>query len=282
MATIPSRELSGEEISNRLEWQGMQQLKREHGAPGYKGLGYFGEIPSVDKEGNPSRSTELAGEMEGIHFPLLVPTLTKKEIDHLVSGKQPTDEIWDKAYKHALIRGKSGKDPFATKYDKRQKIPTNEGATMATTLDAINNPLSTLGLTSLMGGPSKEKPPAPSQAAFPSIERPVDPRPGIERERTRIASETANLDAQIISNLADQGRFQAEQAKSKALSEAKSLREVDDARAKLEKTLYDSPTYKSIQEKSKEIAEKSTFNPDQQNAQTLAAVLVLLVPPDSC
>ena len=121
MATIPSRELSGEEISNRLEWQGMQQLKREHGAPGYKGLGYFGEIPSVDKEGNPSRSTELAGEMEGIHFPLLVPTLTKKEIDHLVSGKQPTDEIWDKAYEHALMRGKSGKDPFATKYDKRQK-----------------------------------------------------------------------------------------------------------------------------------------------------------------
>jgi hypothetical protein len=141
--------------------------------------------------------------------------------------------------------------------------------------DLLNNPL---GLTDAINDPPKSEPIAPvaSRGAFPVIERPVDPRPGIERERTRIASETANLDAKIISNLADQGRFQAEQAKSKAQSEAQSLREVDDARAKLEKTLYDSPTYKSIQEKSKEIAEKSTFNPDQQNAQTLAAVFSVI------
>lgn len=141
--------------------------------------------------------------------------------------------------------------------------------------DLLNNPL---GLTDAINAPLKAEPVAPvaSRGAFPVMERPVDPRPGIERERTRIASETANLDAKIISNLADQGRFQAEQAKSKAQSEAQSLREVDDARAKLEKTLYDSPTYKSIQEKSKEIAEKSTFNPDQQNAQTLAAVFSVI------
>ena len=254
----------------------MQQLKREHGAPGYKGLGYFGEIPSVDKEGNPSRSTELAGEMEGIHFPLLVPTLTKKEIDHLVSGKQPTDEIWDKAYEHALMRGKSGKDPFATKYDKRQKIPTNEGATMATTLDAINNPLSTLGLTSLMGSPAKEKPVLPSQSAFPTIEKPADPRPEIERRRGEIETTSSNIDVQIIDNLAQQGRFQAAQARQKAESEAKSLREIDSSRKALEKSLYESPAYKTIQEKSRELAEKSTFNPDQQNAQTLAAVFSII------
>ena len=134
--------------------------------------------------------------------------------------------------------------------------------------EQLNKPLAGLG--------APTPAPAPKQVGFPSIERPADPRPGIERERARIATETANLDAKIITNLADQGRFQAEQAKSKAESEAKALREVDDARGRLEKSLYDSPAYKTIQEKSKEIAEKSTFNPDQQNAQTLAAVFSVI------
>jgi hypothetical protein len=134
--------------------------------------------------------------------------------------------------------------------------------------EQLNKPLAGLG--------APTPAPAPKQMGFPSIERPADPRPGIERERARIATETANIDAQIITNLADQGKFQAEQAKSKAESEAKALREVDDARGILEKSLYDSPAYKTIQEKSKEIAEKSTFNPDQQNAQTLAAVFSVI------
>jgi hypothetical protein len=134
--------------------------------------------------------------------------------------------------------------------------------------EQLNKPLAGLG--------APTPAPAPKQMGFPSIERPADPRPGIERERARIATETANIDADIIKNLADQGRFQAEQAKSKAESEAKALREVDDARGRLEKSLYDSPAYKTIQEKSKEIAEKSTFNPDQQNAQTLAAVFSVI------
>jgi len=141
--------------------------------------------------------------------------------------------------------------------------------------DLLNNPL---GLTSLTRTPVKEKPPvAPSsQAAFPSIERPADPRPEIERQRKDIAVTTQDLDAKIIQNLADQGTFQAQAAKQKAESEAQSLRELDASRKALEKTLYESPTYKSIQEKSKEIAEKSTFNPDQQNAQTLAAVFSVI------
>jgi hypothetical protein len=147
---------------------------------------------------------------------------------------------------------------------------------MATMLDAVNNPLSPLGLTSLMGTPVKEKPAAPSQTSFPSIERPADPRPEIERRRGEIGTETANIDAEIINNLAEQGRFQAVQAKQKAESEAQSLRELDTSRKALEKSLYESPAYKTIQEKSRELAEKSTFNPDQQNAQTLAAVFSII------
>jgi len=149
---------------------------------------------------------------------------------------------------------------------------------MATTLDRMVNLGNPLGLTSLMGTPVKEKPPvAPSsQAAFPSIEKPVDPRPEIERRRGEIETTSSNIDVQIIDNLAQQGRFQAEQAKQKAESEAQSLRELDTSRKALEKSLYESPAYKTIQEKSRELAEKSTFNPDQQNAQTLAAVFSII------
>jgi hypothetical protein len=137
----------------------------------------------------------------------------------------------------------------------------------------LRNPL---GLTSLTGSPAKEKPPAPSQAAFPSIERPADPRPEIEKQRGEIGLTSSNIDVQIINNLAQQGRFQGEQAKQKAESEAQSLRELDTSRKALEKSLYESPAYKTIQEKSRELAEKSTFNPDQQNAQTLAAVFSII------
>jgi hypothetical protein len=149
---------------------------------------------------------------------------------------------------------------------------------MATTLDSIVNFRNPLGLTSLTETPVKEKPTvAPSsQAAFPSIERPEDPRPGIERQRSEIGVKTEDLDAKIIKNLADQGKFQAQQAKQKAESEAQSLREIDTSKKALEKSLYESLAYKTIQEKSRELAEKSTFNPDQQNAQTLAAVFSII------
>jgi len=149
---------------------------------------------------------------------------------------------------------------------------------MATTLDRMVNLGNPLGLTSLMGTPVKEKPPvAPSsQAAFPSIEKPIDPRPEIERRRGEIETTSSNIDVQIINNLAQQGEFQGKQAKQKAESEAQSLRELDTSRKALEKSLYESPAYKTIQEKSRELAEKSTFNPDQQNAQTLAAVFSII------
>jgi len=149
---------------------------------------------------------------------------------------------------------------------------------MATTLDRMVNLGNPLGLTSLMGTPVKEKPPvAPSsQAAFPSIEKPIDPRPEIERRRGEIETTSSNIDVQIINNLAQQGEFQGKQAKQRAESEAQSLRELDTSRKALEKSLYESPAYKTIQEKSRELAEKSTFNPDQQNAQTLAAVFSII------
>ena len=114
---MATNKLNNAAFVNMLAWQNTPRIPREGGAPGYKGLGYFGSLPSVGEEGKPSYSTELAGEMEGIHFPLLVPTLSKDELDHLLAGKPATDAICKKAYEHAVMRGRGAKSPFATQYD---------------------------------------------------------------------------------------------------------------------------------------------------------------------
>lgn len=66
--------------------------------------GYFGELKRPDGD----VSTELSigvdygsGEKE---IPTLVPTLTKEEVDHLLSGGEPTDAITRKAVEFAVQR----------------------------------------------------------------------------------------------------------------------------------------------------------------------------------
>jgi hypothetical protein len=105
------------------DWMNMPKIPRQGGAPGMKGLGFFGALPSVDPNGRPSYSTELSGNQDNLHFPLMVPTLSKEELDHLLSGKQATDEIWKKARAHAMSRGMGAKDTFATMYDPVSRIP---------------------------------------------------------------------------------------------------------------------------------------------------------------
>ena len=114
---MPVNMLNKDVFVNMLAWQNMPRTPREAGAPGYKGLGYFGSLPSVGAGGKPSFSTELAGEMEGVHFPLMVPTLSKDELNHLLAGNPATDNIWKKAYEHAMMRGRGGKSPFASQFD---------------------------------------------------------------------------------------------------------------------------------------------------------------------
>lgn len=244
----------------------------------------YNEEPDLDTKDYDYRAAWKAGisperdpyDQNRFHWPSSLPTG-----EMLKSAEHPT------AWKEYFMR-ETGVNPDslglqtpedAKNYLKKksdQKAPNNKGSAMATMLDAVNNPLGPLGLTSLTGTSAKEKPAAPSQAAFPSIERPADPRPEIERRRGEIGLTSSNIDVQIINNLAQQGQFQAEQAQQKAESEAQSLRELDTSRKALEKSLFESPAYKTIQEKSKELAEKSTFNPDQQNAQTLAAVFSII------
>ena len=81
-----------------------------------KGLGYFGPLKRPDND----ISTELSVGFNDPEFggketevPLLVPTLTRQEINHLLSGKEATPEILRKAKEHALLRIGGGKSPFA-------------------------------------------------------------------------------------------------------------------------------------------------------------------------
>ena len=85
---------------------------REDGTP--KGLGYFGELKRPDN----NVSTELSFDFDhpdygNVFAPLLVPTLTKDEIDHLLSDKKPTPEIYQKAQDFAVQRLKAKQPTFA-------------------------------------------------------------------------------------------------------------------------------------------------------------------------
>jgi hypothetical protein len=74
-----------------------------------KGKGYFGMLPH---KGGGS-STEISSDNGKMDYPLLVPTLTKEERQHLLDGKDPTDAIYEKAEAHANRRLKEGKSPYA-------------------------------------------------------------------------------------------------------------------------------------------------------------------------
>lgn len=90
-----------------------------HSGLGAKGKGFFGMLatPSGDF------STEISAETGIGEFPLLVPTLTRQEIDHLLSGKSPTDNIYMKAEDFARQRIQKGLSPFAMPNELRYPLP---------------------------------------------------------------------------------------------------------------------------------------------------------------
>ena len=88
-----------------------------------KGGGFFGEIKRPD--GKVSTELSVGFEIDGkeVLMPAMVPTLTKKELDHLISGGEMTDEIADKAYKHGLKRMKAKKSTFIEEGEKVTPLP---------------------------------------------------------------------------------------------------------------------------------------------------------------
>lgn len=82
-----------------------------------KGRGFLGELKRPD--GGVSTEISVGVNIGGkeTEIPTLVPTLTRSEIDYLLSGGRPTDAIVDKAVKHAKERMAMGKSPFASESD---------------------------------------------------------------------------------------------------------------------------------------------------------------------
>ena len=88
-----------------------------------KGKGYFGAV--LDEQGRPMTELSSAYEKDGklVSHPLLVPSLTKKEIDLLKMGGEPTPDIYQKAQDWAQKRIGAGQSPFATSQDIKFPVP---------------------------------------------------------------------------------------------------------------------------------------------------------------
>lgn len=86
-----------------------------------KGMGFFGELKRPDGDVSTEISVGVGMDGKEIDIPLIVPSLTKKELNYLLStdikGKNfftnMPPSIMDKAYEHAQTRIKSGMSPFA-------------------------------------------------------------------------------------------------------------------------------------------------------------------------
>ena len=91
--------------------------------PQIKGRGFMGVIAT--SEGMPMTELSSSFELDGqvIQHPLIVPTLTAQELQHLQMGGEPTLDIYSKAQQFALGRLRQGLSPFATPQDLRMPMP---------------------------------------------------------------------------------------------------------------------------------------------------------------
>jgi hypothetical protein len=110
-----------QKLVNSLGIGSLQKISASPFRPSYgsrnngsrKGTGYLGELKRPD--GRVSTELSIGVRMDGkdIEIPSLVPTLSDKEINYLLAGNEPTQEIIDKAVAHAKERILNGEDPYA-------------------------------------------------------------------------------------------------------------------------------------------------------------------------
>jgi hypothetical protein len=89
-----------------------------------KGKGYFGEVPMNQGGAMTELSSAYGQDGKLISNPLVVPTLTKQELDLLKSGQEPTPQIIKKAQDYAQKRIGMGQSTFATPQELRYPVPT--------------------------------------------------------------------------------------------------------------------------------------------------------------
>lgn len=87
-----------------------------------KGEGFLGPLKA--KDGSTMTEFSVGVNIGGteMDIPTFVPTLTKAELNELLSGKDPSDAVVQKAVDHAKMRISEGKSPFAQKGEKFQKV----------------------------------------------------------------------------------------------------------------------------------------------------------------
>jgi len=125
------------DITPKLNKGGALGLKRNnaeeglapfrHGGEGAKGKGYFGALPTTDGRVSTEISSGFEYKGKNVEHPLIVPTLNKAELDHLLSGKEPTEAIYSKAQAFAKKRIDAGKNPFAEPTELRYPVPDQKG-----------------------------------------------------------------------------------------------------------------------------------------------------------
>ena len=106
--------------------EGLAPHGLRHAGDSVKGKGYFGYLDTPS--GRPM--TEYSREDEKGEYPLVVPTLTKKELER-VKSEDITPDIEDKAHSWAKTRRSAGKSPFAQPDEPRIPIPKKKGGTVS-------------------------------------------------------------------------------------------------------------------------------------------------------
>lgn len=132
-ASVPQPEQRLTFTGNQPQQPGLQlpPMAANAGNPGYglradgtqKGTGFLGELKRPD--GKVSTEISVGVNLDGkeMDIPTLVPTLTKPEVDSLLSGQRPSDAIVQKAVDHARMRMSQGKSVFADAEPAAASVP---------------------------------------------------------------------------------------------------------------------------------------------------------------
>lgn len=107
--------------------QGVAPYGMRHGTITPKGKGFFGDLKRPDGDSSTELSSEFEYKGKKVEYPLIVPTLSKAELDVLLKGEQPTDDIYDKAESWAKFRIDKGMSPFASSTG-NEKFPAPEAS----------------------------------------------------------------------------------------------------------------------------------------------------------
>ena len=107
--------------------QGVAPYGMRHGSISPKGKGFFGDLKRPDGDSSTELSSEFEYEGKKVEYPLIVPTLSKAELDILLKGEKPTDDIYDKAESWAKFRIDKGMSPFASSTG-NEKFPAPEAS----------------------------------------------------------------------------------------------------------------------------------------------------------